>query len=159
MTASVVVFDREGQGYAFPEDGLPPEYSDAKSAEIQQVLEKAQAEAERAKGEKQEAASIYKSKERALHYAQVIAQMDDARITSVKYPGQVYVALDHMGALSSIRGRNSRDYSLTESSFYGAYLDGAEISVAEAAEMDMDEDEEDKEGEDETETPEQSEPF
>ena len=155
MTASVVVFDREGQGYAFPEDGLPPEYSDAKSAEIQQVLEKAQAEAERAKGEKQEAASIYKSKERALHYAQVIAQMDDARITSIQHPGHVYVAVDSMGNLTSIRGRNSRDYSLTESSFYGAYLNGEKISVAEAAEMDSDEDDEGEE----TEKPERSEPF
>lgn len=131
------VFDDTGQGHVFAEEGLPLDYKDEAYSEAQMALERATLRAEGAKTEKQRAASIYKTQERTLHYSQVIAQIEDARVQSIREPGKVFVAVDQLDNLFSARGRSIRDIPITEATFHGAFLNGEPISISDAYDMDL----------------------
>lgn len=136
-TAVDAVFDDEGQGHVFAEEGLPLDYKDEAYSKAQTALEKATLRAEGAKTEKQRAASIYKTQERTLHYSQVVAQIEDARVASIKEPGKVFVAVDQLDELFSTRGRTIPDIPLEEATFHCAFLNGEKISVSDAYDMDL----------------------
>lgn len=97
----------DGQIHAFPEEGLPEDYIDEKYKIVDTLRSKAQSEEKTAKEEKKRACAIYKTKDRQLKYAEVLASIEIARISSIREPGEVFVAIDSLGKLDVVRGEES----------------------------------------------------
>lgn len=113
----------DGQIHAFPEEGLPEDYIDEKYKIVDTLRSKAQSEEKTAKEEKKRACVIYKTKDRQLKYAEVLASIEIARISSIREPGEVFVAIDSLGKLDVVRGEDVRLYPLSESADCLAELD------------------------------------
>ncbi|WP_448807483.1 hypothetical protein [Aminobacterium colombiense] len=138
----------DGQIHAFPEEGLPEDYIDEKYKVAARRQEKATAEEEAAKEDKKRATAIHKTKNRQLEWADVVQQIEYARILSIREPGEVFVAIDSLGKLDVVRGEDVRLYPLSESAFYAAFLNGLEIPINEVADClaDLDDEEDDGDG-------------
>lgn len=126
----------DGQIHAFPEDGLPENYIDEKYRAAARRQEKATAEEEAAKEEKKRATAIHKTKDRQLKWADVVQQIEYARVLSMRKPGYVFAAVDNLGELNVVRGKELEFYLLSESAFYAAFINGLEIPINEAVGQD-----------------------
>jgi|GEM_PF-3463563 len=66
----------DGQVRIFPDEGLPDDYEDARYKQTKEFFLKASAEEVEANDEKKRATSIFKTKERHLHYAAFFEGME-----------------------------------------------------------------------------------
>lgn len=122
----------DGQIHAFPEDGLSNDFVDAQQEKAIEFRRNARCEEQSAKEEKKRAAEVYQTKLRQLHYAQVVALIESARVASLRFPGAVVVAMDYLDNPKIIRGFTVSLFPLTDSVFYAAYLDGNTVGVGDA---------------------------
>ena len=134
-----VTIDSTGQTYAFPDAAPPEEIKDLKLEEAEKLLEKAALEEEVAKDAKSRATKIHRTKERQLHYAEVLAVIEQTRVKSINDPGKYFVAADVMDSPSTIRGKSLRTSFFDGAVFYGAFVDGCPVPLDLAREGDVDE--------------------
>ena len=133
-----VTIDSTGQTYAFPDAAPPEEIKDLKLEEAEKLLEKAAMEEEVAKDAKSRATKIHKTKERQLHYAEVINIIEKTRVESLNHLGKYFVAADVMDTPSTIRGKSLRSSFFDGAVFYGAFVDGCPVPLDLAREADVD---------------------
>jgi hypothetical protein len=138
-TTTGAVTASSGQGFIFPDAAPPDEIKDLKLEEVEKLLEKAAWEEEDAKNEKSKATKIHKTKERQLHYAEVLAVIEQTRVKSINEPGKYFVAADVMDTPSTIRGKSLRTSFFDGAVFYKAFYDGIQVSLDIAREDDVDE--------------------
>lgn len=134
-----VTIDSTGQTYAFPDAAPPEEIKDLKLEEAEKLLEKAAMEEEVAKDAKSMATKIHKTKERQLHYAEVLSIIEKTRVESLNHLGKYFVAADVMDTPSTIRGKSLRTSFFDGAVFYRAFYDGIPVSLDVAREDDVDE--------------------
>jgi len=133
----------DGQVRIFPDEGLPDDYEDARYKQTKEFFLKASAEEVEANDEKKRATSIFKTKERQLHYAEVKEIVERARLESIKRRGEYYVAVDHLDFPQVIRGRAMKKMRLDGTVFYAAFFEGMEVELSHARDLDA----EDEDGE------------
>jgi len=133
-----VTIDSTGQTYAFPDAAPPEEIKDLKLEEAEKLLEKAAMEEEVAKDAKSRATKIHKTKERQLHYAEVLSIIEKTRVESLNHLGKYFVAADVMDTPSTIRGKSLRSSFFDGAVFYGAFVDGCPVPLDLAREADVD---------------------
>jgi hypothetical protein len=126
------IISADGQIHAFPEEGLSNDFVDAQQEKAIEFRRNARCEEQSAKEEKKRAAEVYQTKLRQLHYAQVVALIESARVASLRFPGAVVVAMDSLDNPKIIRGFNLSFFHLTDSVFYAVFLGGNTISIGDA---------------------------
>ena len=90
-----------------------------------------------AKDEKAHAAAVHKTKLRQLYWAEIEALREAARVASLRYPRAVMVAMDSLDTPRVVRGFYLSIFSLADSVFYGAYLEGNPVEpVSNAVDLD-----------------------
>ena len=133
------VTDSSWQGFIFPDAAPPEEIKDLKLEEAEKLLEKATMEEEVAKDAKSRATKIHKTKERQLHYAEVLSIIEKTRVESLNHLGKYFVAADVMDTTATIRGKSLRSSFFDGAVFYGAFVDGCPVPLDLAREADVDE--------------------
>lgn len=141
---SVIISDADGQVRIFSDDGLPDDYEDARYKQTKEFFLKAAAEEDEASNEKKRATSIYKMKERQLHYAEIREIVERARLESIKRPGKYFVAVDRLNFPCLIHGHEMKDMRLESTLFYAAFIDGVEVDLSHARDLDTEDDDGEK---------------
>jgi hypothetical protein len=131
------IISADGQIHAFPEDGLSEDFVDLEYEKATERMKQALAEEAGAKDEKAHAAAVHKTKLRQLYWAEIEALREAARVASLRYPRAVMVAMDSLDTPRVVRGFALPIFSLADSVFYAAYLEGNPVEpVGNAVDLD-----------------------
>ncbi len=120
-----------------PGNYLFEDVKDAKLEKAELHLKKAAYEAESANDDRRHYTKVYKTKERQLHYAQIKALIERARVASVSSDGLPIIAVDALDSLEILAPVEVVEYIPQGAVLYAAFQRGVEILVSEALEEGM----------------------
>jgi hypothetical protein len=88
--------DANGQMLLFPaSEGLPEDYKDERRIKAMAAREEAEIKKARIDAAKRQITLLSKIRDREAHHAQVMDVIDEARLESLKHPGEVFFAADY----------------------------------------------------------------
>lgn len=138
--SSGLLIGGDGQMRMFgPKDGVPldAEYTDERYEQAKKRLEKAKADLSDALAEKKRAGVVAKAREANYHHCKILSMIEEARIQSVKIPGQAFVPINNMDKLKVVRASEVRKYDLHETNIYQAFAAGMPVDLEDAVAVDL----------------------